>query len=874
MFLERLEIQGFKSFASKILLEFSKGKSSQGITAIIGPNGTGKSNIVDAIRWALGEQSIKILRGKKAQDVIFFGSKNKAPLSFAEVSLFLNNGNKAVDLDYDQVVITRRIFRGGEGEYLINKSKARLQDILLLLAKANFGHRTYGIIGQGMVDSILSSSYAERQEFFSEAANIKQYQIKREQSLNKLERTEENLRRAELLIKEIEPRLKTLTRQIKRLEKREALEIQLRGFQINFYSSIWQKIRTKLNGIEKQIREKKVEEEEAEKKMAAIVRQLENLRKRKSRSENFKELQKQLEMLSEKKSLIFQEKIAIQNQTPTYEKKDEKELVWLEKKLKNLEEEIKKFEEEKEQFGSQIKNQEKEYEISQNLIAKNDSQIDDLNQKLAVSIPSPQHDLKKIWQEAKNMVKELSLKQETLIEKLKEEKDALDLAFVRDLAEKIKTEFKILSENLKQIKLDNQEEENLNGRLARLFEEKKSLIEKLINARSNIELREKKLSFIGEKIKDNENEKELTVTQINLLKERLAFNNEDGGKNQPEKIIKLEKELSQLETEIDEIKNKLSSFNKEEEDRQDEVFVLQEKIQAEQNSLDKIREGLSEIKINLAKIETRREDLEKEIVAELGSLGKLTDKTKSEPEEDELQTEIERLKRQLETIGGIDEETVSEYKQTKERCEFLTSQSADLKEAMHSLENIIEELDSLIKKQFETSFEKINEQFNKYFKILFNGGNARLVKKTQKEKEALELTEEPAEIEKSIAKKYDRTREILIEIEATPPGKKIKSINTLSGGEKALSALALICAIIANNPSPFIVLDEVDAALDEANSRRFAKILEDLSIRTQIITITHNRTTMEIAQHLYGLTMNEEGVSKIVSLKLEEAKKN
>lgn len=872
MFLERLEIQGFKSFASKILLEFSKGKSSQGITAIIGPNGTGKSNIVDAIRWALGEQSIKILRGKKAQDVIFFGSKNKAPLSFAEVSLFLNNGNKAVDLDYDQVVITRRIFRGGEGEYLINKSKARLQDILLLLAKANFGHRTYGIIGQGMVDSILSSSYAERQEFFSEAANIKQYQIKREQSLNKLERTEENLRRAELLIKEIEPRLKTLTRQIKRLEKREALEIQLRGFQINFYSSIWQKIRTKLNGIEKQIREKKVEEEEAEKKMAAIVRQLENLRKRKSRSENFKELQKQLEMLSEKKSLIFQEKIAIQNQTPTYKKKDEKELVWLEKKLKNLEEEIKKFEEEKEQFGSQIKNQEKEYEISQNLIAKNDSQIDDLNQKLAVSIPSPQHDLKKIWQEAKNMVKELSLKQETLIEKLKEEKDALDLAFVRDLAEKIKTEFKILSENLKQIKLDNQEEENLNGRLARLFEEKKSLIEKLINARSNIELREKKLSFIGEKIKDNENEKELTVTQINLLKERLAFNNEDGGKNQPEKIIKLEKELSQLETEIDEIKNKLSSFNKEEEDRQDEVFVLQEKIQAEQNSLDKIRESLSEIKINLAKIETRREDLEKEIVAELGSLGKLTDKTKSEPEEDELQTEIERLKRQLETIGGIDEETVSEYKQTKERCEFLTSQSADLKEAMHSLENIIEELDSLIKKQFETSFEKINEQFNKYFKILFNGGNARLVKRTQKEKETLELTEEPVEIEKSIAKKYDRTREILIEIEATPPGKKIKSINMLSGGEKALSALALICAIIANNPSPFIVLDEVDAALDEANSRRFAKILEDLSIRTQIITITHNRTTMEIAQHLYGLTMNEEGISKIVSLKLEEAR--
>jgi chromosome segregation protein len=872
MFLERLEIQGFKSFANKTILDFSRGKVSQGITAVVGPNGTGKSNVVDAIRWVLGEQSLKILRGKKANDVIFFGTKKRIPLGLAEASLYFNNDDKAADLDYNQIVITRRVFRDGEGEYLINKAKVRLQDVLLFLAKANFGQRTYGIIGQGMVDSILNSSHTERQEFFSEAVNIKQYQLKREQSLNKLARTEENLSQAELLIKEIEPRLKTLTRQIKRLEKREALETQLRNFQINFYSSFWQKIKTKLTEIEKQIREKKAEEEEAEKKMTAITRQLENLRKRKSRSENFSQLQKQLEMLSEKKNLILQEKIAIQNQIPTSEKQDEKELIWLEKKLKNLDSEIEKFKDEKEQLESQVKNPEKEQEVNQNLITQIDSQIDDLNQKLATSSPSPRRDFKTIWLEFKNIVKGLTIKQETLIKQLKEEKEALDLVFIRDLAEKIKAEFKMLLENLKQIKPDSQEGENLTSQLARLFEEKKVVVEKLINARFNIELIEKKLSFLREKTKNDENERELTLTQINLLRERFFFKNKPVEKNQPE-IAQLGKELSRLETELDETKNKLSSFNKEEEERQDEVFALQEKIQAEQNSLDKIRESLSEVKINLAKIETHREDLEKEIVAELGALDKLIAKTKSESEEEELRTEIERLKRQLEIIGGLDKETVSEYKQTKERYEFLTNQSVDLREAMSSLENIIEELDNLIKKQFESAFTKINEQFNKYFRILFGGGSARLVKRTQKEKETLELIEEVTETKKSIAQKYDRTKEILIEIEATPPGKKIKSISMLSGGERALTALALLCAIIANNSSPFIVLDEVDAALDEANSRRFAKILEDLSIRTQIITITHNRATMEIAQQLYGLTMNEEGISKLVSLKLEEAKK-
>src|SRR3989338_3718408 len=180
MYLEKLEIQGFKSFANKTVLTFSTGKKV-GISSIVGPNGSGKSNIADSVRWVLGEQSLKLLRGKKSQDVIFSGSSKKTRLGFAQVSLFLNNEDKKAPIDYSQVVVSRRVYRDGTSEYQINNANVRLADIQLLLAQANFGHRTYSVIGQGMIDAILTSSPNERKEFFDEATGVKKYQIKREQ---------------------------------------------------------------------------------------------------------------------------------------------------------------------------------------------------------------------------------------------------------------------------------------------------------------------------------------------------------------------------------------------------------------------------------------------------------------------------------------------------------------------------------------------------------------------------------------------------------------------------------------------------------------------------------------------------------------------
>jgi chromosome segregation protein len=205
---------------------------------VVGPNGSGKSNIADAIRWSMGEQSVKLLRGKKSEDVIFSGSSKRARSGFAEVSLYLNNEDRAAEIDYTEVVLTRRLYRDGQAEYFINKNKTRLQDIQLLLAQANFGPRTYSVIGQGMIDHFLVATPQERKEFFDEAAGVKQYQIKRQSALNKLENSRDNLNQALLVMGEIEPRLRSLSRLAKRLERRDEVEKELKEMQDKYYGTL------------------------------------------------------------------------------------------------------------------------------------------------------------------------------------------------------------------------------------------------------------------------------------------------------------------------------------------------------------------------------------------------------------------------------------------------------------------------------------------------------------------------------------------------------------------------------------------------------------------------------------------------------------
>jgi chromosome segregation protein len=274
------------------------------------------------------------------------------------------------------------------------------------------------------------------------------------------------------------------------------------------------------------------------------------------------------------------------------------------------------------------------------------------------------------------------------------------------------------------------------------------------------------------------------------------------------------------------------------------------------------------VKVDLARLETREEELNREISEEIPSLQVISVK---EFNPAEAKDKIYKLKNQLSIIGGIDEVVEEEYQEVNERYTFLKEQSDDLAQAIAHLEKIIKDLEESISKQFDKSFKNINILFNQYFKKLFSGGKAELILDISEMKKAKTSNGENGEVEDLDEEEVEVKKQYGIEIKAVPPGKKLSGINMLSGGEKALTSIALISAIIANNPSPFVVLDEVDAALDEANSIRFSEILDELSSKTQFIAITHNRATMHKAKIIYGVTMGDDGISKLLSMNFDEA---
>ncbi len=259
MYLKRLEMLGFKSFATRTQLEYSTG-----ITAVVGPNGAGKSNVADAVRWVLGEQSMRQLRGKKSEDIIFAGGHGKAALGMAEVSLTLDNSTGWVPSEYSEIVVTRRSYRSGENEYLINKQKVRLKDVVLLLAQARIGHDSYTVVGQGLIDAALSLRAEERRGLFEDAAGIRPYQVQRADAENRLRQTEQNLERLRDIVSEIEPRLVPLAEQARRAVESQQLNSELQEVLLTWYALQWRRLRSA-----------REQSEEAEQAMERNVRDVE-----------------------------------------------------------------------------------------------------------------------------------------------------------------------------------------------------------------------------------------------------------------------------------------------------------------------------------------------------------------------------------------------------------------------------------------------------------------------------------------------------------------------------------------------------------------------------------------------------------------------
>ncbi len=874
MFLEKIELQGFKSFANKTALQFGKG-----ITAIVGPNGSGKSNVADAIRWVLGEQSLKLIRGKKAEDAIFAGSDRKTKLGSAEVSLYLNNEDRRAPIDFSELVITRRVYRDGSGEYFVNKRAVRLQDIHMLLAKSNFGQRSYSVIGQGMVDSILATSPQERKHFFDEAAGVRQFQLKREQTVTKLEHTRENLRQAEALIAEIEPRVRSLTRQVRRLERRSEVEQALIGLQTRYYRGLLQDLQTQLERSRNQREKLETEQRQHEEVVNSLNATLSSLEREQSRTEAFAALQKQFEDVQAQKSDLLTEQAALQGRRElSFKEQGKGDVVWLEKQLATLQQQVGDLESEVGKLEQSISEDEKKIAGLASREMEKQRKHQALEDDLRQTTEALQRGTVSL-QDVQAEFKELAAFERAFLEELKTITSLEALEAVRKRGQELDARTQAFAERLERVGIHDGASRvlELQEQLRAAFLERDEILKQLNELRPAVTLRRNQRALVDKNLERLTDERDRLGRELERSRAELEGTIEATLKKQTEHLTR---EISAIDKKLADITKEIRLFNQSETTKREELFRLQRELRTAQDHLNATNAKLGEVRVAAAKLETRHQDVEREIREEVRpdvwpAIFESTEPTP--PPLEEQGNEILRLKHQLALIGGIDEGIEKEYKETRERYDFLKTQYDDLMKASEQLAEGIADLDRTIKERFDEAFKRINEEFGKYFRTLFGGGQAKLIlerevmaeEKPEDEEESEDAEEEGREEPKPVAK----GEKVItgIEIQATPPGKRLKGIAMLSGGERALTSIALICAIIANNPLPFAVLDEVDAALDEANSQRFAAILEQLAHKTQFVTITHNRATMEKANILYGVTMGDDGVSRMLSVKLEEA---
>ncbi|MDD5574200.1 MAG: AAA family ATPase [Candidatus Omnitrophica bacterium] len=1061
MYFKKLEIAGFKSFAEKTLLHFEPG-----ITAIVGPNGCGKSNIFDSMRWCLGEQSIKSLRGAKMEDVIFNGTENVPAQNMAEVSLTISNEAKILPIDYDEVTITRRLFRSGESEYLINNNIVRLKDINELLMGTGIGAESYSLVEQGKIDLVISSKPEDRRLVFDEATGVSKYKVKKKEAMRKLEETDNNLLRINDIITEVKRQIGSIERQASKARRYKEVFEKLKSSELTYAGLELKAVKGEL-AVTAEMAKKSSEEEaqlnaELQTLDGRLIHQQQGLQELDARIAEMKEdisvlentnashrqhislnldrtadLDKRIQILTAQEQQ-FAAKIAshqsnisdltgqlthlneIFSAKDAQLKEQEIKLAGLEadigrlqaenKDLKNrifelnltesktsnllnensstlhgllarqrrLETEKLKTEEENaellkhiEAVGSEIAQERSRIEAThtrladakaqqaalENILKEMDVRLRGLeNEKLSLrsqieflkelrlkyeSMPEAQQGILEIQGDIpKNKISDIiaHAREVAMDDKARVTRITCDVKFIPfdlDGLERRITDIdaemqalrgemsgkekelirtvengRSIEEELQQERftLTNKEAVNTNlNENARKIHDELSVIaletnevnEGLKQARSRDEQYRNDLNMIASDLSSCENtitqnsnaaaaqsqERETILVGITQLKADLGNQKakEEGLSanlkyfqdtltqdehsltltrqeitESKEKIHQLEEESGTLEFKIkvneEEIGRKTQEHRSQSQMRIEEVnsidFIQKQIIDLEEK-MDRVKEAVhrhqmqeQELHFKLTNIKNRMLSAYNVDVDETPAAG---------PESDAgvdikvLQEEIQALREKAESFGTVNLVAIEELEELKNRHDFLTQQQNDLLTAKESLKNAILKINRNTRKMFLETFQIVAEEFKNYFRLLFGGGEAKLF-----------LIDEEDVLESGI------------EIICRPPGKKLQNITLLSGGEKSLSAIALIFAIFKTKPSPFCVLDEIDAALDESNIDRFSRMLGDFAKTSQFIVITHNKKTISRANVMYGITMERSGMSKIVSVKLHE----
>ena len=749
MYLKHLTIAGFKSFAKKSELEFSAP-----ITAIVGPNGSGKSNVAEAFRFVLGEQSLKSMRGKRGQDLIFSGTQAVSRGNRAAVTVTLDNQERVFALDYDEIVVERVVHRDGQNEYTINGSKVRLKDVHELLAAANIGTTGHHIISQGEADRVLTANPRERREMIEDALGLKVFQYKKQEAEKKLTKTKANIEQVQTLRKEVAPHLAFLERQIKKIER----AIQLRSDLSVMYA------------------------EYLKREDLYIAHHHDRLKAERSVPEA------KLEKLQ--KELAAAEDLRAKNETTTDESK-----------LKELEEAV---------TVARTKRQETEREIGrvEGQISYCKERLRRLNEqsKTADDVPVPRKEVRTVIDTVdKHASAALQKGDPSLFERA-----------LQDVVQTLQTfAHKVLAEATIDTTAEEKEQKTLEKELAHITKELDVCIKKEQVATAALE------DMQAEKTQANQEQQEA---------ERAVFRLQNEKQSCTQELFRITTELEALERDREEFKREL----------QEAVTLL---------GRDAGRYFEHEVIVDGTTVD------EKSIIEEPRD----TQRTR--------RRELEKTKIRLEDIGGVDEDVEKEYKEVKERDEFLVKEITDLETSVASLEELITDLNTQLNEQFVEGIQKIDVEFKKFFQLMFGGGNAALERVKPKAKKSNSDTE----TELTTEDEPDEATEEGIEIDVALPNKRVRGLDMLSGGERALTSIALIFAMSQVNPPLFIILDETDAALDEANSRRYGDMIEALAEKSQLILITHNRETMSRAGILYGVTMGGDGVSKLLSVKFDEA---
>lgn len=722
--LKSIELSGFKSFGRKSTLHFTSP-----IAAIVGPNGSGKSNVAEGFRFVLGEQSMKSMRSKKGEDLIWGGSPGLSRSNRASVVITFDNRNKLLDLDFPEVSIERTVFRDGVNEYSINGTKVRLRDVAQLLSQANIGSSGYHIISQGEADRVLSASARERREMVEEALGLKAFQSKKQESEKKLEETAVNLHEASLLRREIAPHLRYLAKQVERIERAKELQDDLAerlGEYLARESAYIKKESARLDAVR----------EELTSRLAALEHEVASAR------------------------------AALAVRTTDVGEEDAE-------RVRHAEAELAAARHRREEVSRELGRAEGELSALRNMQSA----------QVEPGETVPKASVADFLEEVESLIARVRQAEESGTRGVLLEELALRLASFRAQlgAHGAAGETGAVQEALARVQAQT------------------DVLEQAQKAESAAEAA-------------------LGAVRASLEKAREAFHG-------AERVL-IEKSGEQRE-----FSARLAMI----EEQRLETARLKQRFEEE------VREGIVLLGSQLPSWE--------EVALPPGAFAEDREAQESR------RRDIERLKIKIEEYrGGNAEEVQKEYEETEGRDAFLAREIEDLERSSEQLRMIIAELEENIGERFENGLALIQKEFNAFFVQLFSGGKAQLMLERARASDGEEESV-PAGIGVSVQL----------------PRKQVRGLEVLSGGERALTSIALIFAMSQVNPPPFLILDETDAALDEANSRRYASIVETLAKRSQLILITHNRATMSAAGELYGVTMGQDGVSKLLSVKLDEA---